>query len=60
MARRLQHDMTPDRSTVPWVVGGTVAIVILGLLALNFAGADDHDRSHPVATSTQQQSPKGS
>lgn len=56
MARRLQHDMTPDRGPTTWMVGLAVVIAIVSLIAWSLS-AGDRGESRPVATSTQQQQP---
>ena len=58
MARRLQHDMTPARNTVPLVVGAAVAIAaVFGLAVWSFSGPAP-ERANPVATVPHEQ-PKG-
>ena len=59
MAKRLQHDMTPPRNTLPLVVGAAVAITaIFGLAVWSFSNTAP-ERANPVATVPHEQ-PKGS
>jgi hypothetical protein len=58
MAKRLQHDMTPPRNTVPLVVGAAVGIVAIFSLAVWSFSNTAPERANPVATMPSQQ-PKG-